>query len=794
MQRLSRFLPASLLLAAILGCAPPEERAAKYLERAEALYEEGELARAKLEARSAAQIEPRNAGSRYLLARIAQDEREFPAMFDHLAVTVDADPGHIEARLMYGKALFFAQAFAESREQLKALVALAPDHREVILLSARHQAREKDIDAAVASFDRLLAKETDNIEVIGLKAGVIAERSTDDALALLAEALARLPADRGRPLRAVRALILRGVGRFADAEQEYRALMRDFPEDGDNAQALVSLLYQQGKIDEVDEVLRSISESKTADDAARLRYVKFLVAERRLDEARAVLLGFIETLPDARELRLALGEIYQRMGQATEARQLYVKLADEIGDSNIGRQAQLRIARLDLAAGDFDSVNAIITPILAQVPDEPTALELRAGVHLREGRLQEAIADLRGSLRRHDDNAGALLSLARAYRASGDTALAADTYRRLLTVDNHSRPAQMELARLLIGRNDLTGAAELLKSRSTSAPDDIEAGEWYSEVLRLGGGLDAAEREARRLLSLEGHLGIGDLQLGRVLAARGDVQAAIVHFEKAFRAQPDAPLILDQLVAARAQAGRNAENIRMLEAEVGKRPQHMFARLLLARSHVVDKQFERANTLLQALVKENPSYTRAWAALAQLYGERERRVEVYRQGLAANAGDPLLSQGLAGELSALNRYDEAIALYEQMLAANPANDSAAFNLANMLAHYRDDPESHARALDVALRFRRSSDPAVLDTLGWTYYLTGDYITALQLLKRAVAIRSDIPLLRFHLGMTYDALGEPARARDELQKALDGKTALFPGVDRARETLKRLEEA
>ena len=36
-----------------------------------------------------------------------------------------------------------------------------------------------------------------------------------------------------------------------------------------------------------------------------------------------------------------------------------------------------------LAAGEFDSVNAIITPILAQVPDEPAALELRAGVHLR---------------------------------------------------------------------------------------------------------------------------------------------------------------------------------------------------------------------------------------------------------------------------------------------------------------------------------------------------------------------------------------------------------------------------
>jgi predicted Zn-dependent protease len=118
-------------------------------------------------------------------------------------------------------------------------------------------------------------------------------------------------------------------------------------------------------------------------------------------------------------------------------------------------------------------------------------------------------------------------------------------------------------------------------------------------------------------------------------------------------------------------------------------------------------------------------------------------------------------------------------------------DIAANNLASLLLDFRTDPASYAEALELAKGLESSDNPAVLDTVGWAYYRNKDYPKAVQFLERAVAAAGQVPLLRYHLGMAYLASNNTDGARQELKQAVGSAKVDFPGIEVARETLKKL---
>ena len=137
------------------------------------------------------------------------------------------------------------------------------------------------------------------------------------------------------------------------------------------------------------------------------------------------------------------------------------------------------------------------------------------------------------------------------------------------------------------------------------------------------------------------------------------------------------------------------------------------------------------------------------------------------------------------------RIEDAIAAYESSLAANSELPAVANNLAALLADHRKDRASFERALELASQFEGSSNPAFIDTLGWVYYRLGDTQKAIPLLKSAVDIAGQVPVLRYHLGMAYFANGQNSLAREELQKVIDSENTNFTGYAEAAATLSSL---
>ncbi len=62
-------------------------------------------------------------------------------------------------------------------------------------------------------------------------------------------------------------------------------------------------------------------------------------------------------------------------------------------------------------------------------------------------------------------------------------------------------------------------------------------------------------------------------------------------------------------------------------------------------------------------------------------------------------------------------------------------------------------------------------PQFKDTLGWVSYRQGDFKDAVPLLEAAASALPDAALVHYHLGMSYAASGQGAKAAEQFKAAL-----------------------
>ena len=66
---------------------------------------------------------------------------------------------------------------------------------------------------------------------------------------------------------------------------------------------------------------------------------------------------------------------------------------------------------------------------------------------------------------------------------------------------------------------------------------------------------------------------------------------------------------------------------------------------------------------------------------------------------------------------------------------------------------------------------RPSDGYIVDSLGWAFYRLGDFENAVKYLERAVELRADDPIITDHLGDIYWRVGRELEARFQWERAL-----------------------
>ena len=243
-------------------------------------------------------------------------------------------------------------------------------------------------------------------------------------------------------------------------EQGYRDLIKDFPKDERFQYDLARFYASEGRVDEAEQIMRGVVALTPDDVGARLGLAQFLAQMRSPEIAEKTLAAFIEENPNQPELRAALGRLYEANGKPDQALPVYQELARPDPKSPLGLFARVRVAAIEMSKGQVDLGRKLIDGVLADAPEYPDALLMRAGLRVRDKKFDEAIADVRTVLRKEPENTRAMLLMARTHSLMNERVLAKDAYRRLLTLNPRDPNAPRELSELEVTDRNLEGAED----------------------------------------------------------------------------------------------------------------------------------------------------------------------------------------------------------------------------------------------------------------------------------------------------------------------------------------------
>ncbi len=229
--------------------------------------------------------------------------------------------------------------------------------------------------------------------------------------------------------------------------------------------------------------------------------------------------------------------------------------------------------------------------------------------------------------------------------------------------------------------------------------------------------------------------------------------------------------------------GDDATAVSYLSAAARKFPQsdRPFYLLVQAQERLGDTANARANA----------------KALASLLEARLARPGVYPgAALPDELAQAYFDSGDTGKGAAA--YQRVIATYPFNPQTNDARNGLAYAyaVANDTAHLPQALALSLQALKAAQDMAKQGKlpdaavGAVQDTTGWVQYRLGDYPAALSSLQHAMNADPREAENRYHLGMTYQKLGQTEAARAELARAL----LLSPGYADAAAALAALPAA
>ena len=320
-----------------------------------------------------------------------------------------------------------------------------------------------------------------------------------------------------------------------------------------------------------------------------------------------------------------------------------------------------------------------------------------------------------------------------------------------------------------------------------------EKEEAVSPQLHLAATFFAEHRFAESLALAQGALAsepraiAGNAILGDAYLETGEYECAAEAYSKLKPSEPQGEAALDYLYESRIG------NLNLLRGETPAAIAHMQHAIAAARRTNVPKEnlawvqftlgeyYWQAGDLVQAsasaeaALRSFPGYYRALALLGQVRAAQGRYTESAKQYQKALASVPLPTYAAAlGDI--LRRIGDAAGAQQQYdlvgyMARLSALNKTVYNR-ELAIFYADHGMNLAQAVTLARKeLEVRHDVYSWDALAWALHQNGQSQEALEALQQALRLDTKDPLLFFHAGMIYRAIGERAKAADYLRRAL-----------------------
>jgi tetratricopeptide (TPR) repeat protein len=210
--------------------------------------------------------------------------------------------------------------------------------------------------------------------------------------------------------------------------------------------------------------------------------------------------------------------------------------------------------------------------------------------------------------------------------------------------------------------------------------------------------------------------------------------------------------------------------------------------------------FTTAETKLRAELKTHPQNADALGVLGVVLDQQKKYSEadaVYRRAVALAPRSPALLNNYGNHLVASGKLDEARDVFARVLAVNPSQPNATFQMARLALarkapsealRYLDrlppgNPDAEMARMQALYELHRDAeadkildglnmtDPRAQFSAGVALAAAGQYAKAEEFLSRALTAAPDNFDLLYNLGLAASHAGHNERARDILQSAL-----------------------
>jgi tetratricopeptide (TPR) repeat protein len=783
-----------LLVTAVISCAGPETKKAKYMVKAEQFIKESNWPKARISLQNVLKIDPKDARAFYLLGEVEEKEENLKNALGDYFKAVELKPNYREALIKLGRFYLLSHDFTNAEETADKILKNDPgnpsaetfrgavfflkgDSKKALEISENAAVKYPYANDLVSFLSSLYVEKGDlrNAEKV-LKKGIEGNPDSTILLSSLADVQMK-------------------QGQKGEAENTLKRIIQIEPKELKH-RLLLAVYYDRNKMSEkAEEVLKVAIQENPQEEKRYLALSQFYLEHQKYQEGEDVLENGMKALPKSAKILFTLGQVYEVRKESPRARSLYEKIIQEKKNEGLVQEAEARLASMELQEGRFNEGEERIDHILRKNPEAEEALTLKGRILMGRKEYFEAIQSFRTALKGQPERADLLALLGESYLKAGELDLAKDSLDQSLKLNPQLSGARYQEALVEAGKGHVKEAEKVLEEILKVRPEDELVLGSLLEIQMAKKDWAGSEKTIALLRKSAKDPYLIAMSEAGLLIEEKKIDRARASYEEAFKLRPESSEPLNALVRLDLARGKKREVKKFLGQQIAEHPKNAYPHYLLGEILLAEKEKEKSEKEFYAATQLKKDWPSPWLKLTllKLSDKNNSLALTYLDmGLESNPGAQELYLLKASALSDAGRTDESEKTYKRLMQINPKNVMAQNNLAMLLADKKGDPTSLNQALNLMQDYSSKDvrDPVLLDTLGWVYHKMGREEDALNILERALSSLPNQETINYHIGMVYYKKGQFPEAKKYLNKAVQLRKP-FSGEEDAKKVLSQL---
>lgn len=556
--------------------------------------------------------------------------------------------------------------------------------------------------------------------------------------------------------------------------------------------------FAQGKYDEAEVEYKNVRHYQPMNPGAIGQLGRLYLKEGRVMEAYAFLNKATELEPNSLPVQLAYGQVCAAFHNVTNANKIALRI--------LSAQPTNEDALLLLV--DTVGSTAQLERALSSIPgiqENPGYHLSQAMVDLRQQKTNEAAGELNLALAANPKSSQAYFAMADLDMIRKDPTNAAAALEKAADLAPMRSPIRMKYIEFLAQIGSFDKARKRAEEITKEAPDYIPCWVTLMNMAMNRRQYDDAAKYANTILSRDDKDYEAMIGLGTISLAKGEIERAILQFDRVEALYPKAPQVKYELGAAYLANRDKVKGVQNLNQALSLDPLYRPAILLLAQLDMRGGDAASAVAMLTRYLQRIPTDAQAVLLLAQAYQADQKpdmAVAVYQrmaQGMPKNPQLPMLmgmvlvserknAEARAAFEKALEmkpdylpdaeqlidldltegRFKDAMALVQTQIAKNPKAAEPWELKAKIYVVETNMNEAEASLLKAIDLNPDLPNPYLL--LAQVYVSSGKEQDALKKLTSLVGRTNDAPAY-LQIGAIHEKLKDFAAARDAYEKVL-----------------------